>query len=735
VLVSTHIDSWEVGSQNWTPKMQEEFKARLGYDLLPFLPAYTGYVIDSEEVTERFLWDLRQTASDLIVENYAGALRRLANKDGLRLSIEAYSWDNNAPVDETAYGGQADEPMAEFWAWPCGGWPRVYTANSCPGMTSAAHTYGRRIIGAEAFTSSDAEKWQSHPGSIKILADWAFCEGINRMVFHRYAMQPWTNVAPGMAMGPWGLHYERTQTWWEQSKPWHEYIARCQYLLQQGLFVADVCYLQPEGSPRRFVTPPSAEIAPDIRGGYNFDGCSPDVVMNRMKVNKGRIVLPDGMSYRVLVLPGTETMTLGLLRKVKELADAGATIIAGAKPPLKSPSLSDLGTGDAEVKRLAEELWPKFVTGKPVAKVLGERGVKPDFSATAKLRWTHRATSDTEIYFIANPELRSVEAVVSFRMNGKTAELWRPETGRIEHIRVFNEADGCTHIPLALEPAGSVFVVFSDGKVKDSGRIVSVKCGGQELIHGVQAGGLSSGTGAVTGAKPVSLDTAKVQSMDPVTLEVFQNGLYEVATADGKIRSENVSGLLQPSGVEGPWEVSFAPGWGAPARVTFDKLISWSDHENDGVKYFSGSAVYRKTFKYSTMPADRNAHIYLDLGRVAVVAEVTLNGKDLGVLWKAPYRVDVTESIKGGENVLEIKIVNLWVNRLIGDELLPEDSERNGDGTLKKWPQWLEEGKASPSGRYTFTSWRLWKKGSPLSESGLLGPVVLSTGVRLCSGN
>ena len=714
-LVSTHIDSWEVGSQNWTPRMPEEFKTRRRYDLIPFLPAYAGYMIESEEVTERFLWDLRQTVSDLIVENYAAELRRLAHKDGLRLSIEPYSWDNNAPVDETTYAGQADEPMAEFWAWPCGGFPRVYTANSCPGTTSAAHTYGRRIVNAEAFTSSDAEKWQSHPGNIKVLGDWAFCEGINRFVFHRYAAQPWTKVAPGMAMGPWGLHYERTQTWWEQSKAWHEYVARCQYLLQQGLFVADVCYLQPEGSPRRFTEPPSAMSATDIRSGYNFDGCPADVVMTRMKVENGWIVLPDGMSYRVLVLPEVNTMTLGLVRRIKELSDKGAVIIGGGQSPQKSPSLSEMGAGDAEVKKVAGELWPRIVTGKTAATLLSERGIPPDFSATAKLRYIHRAIGDTDVYFVANPEQSAVNAVASFRVAGRKPELWLPETGHIEPVRVFTESGGCTHIPLRLEPAGSAFVVFTNGKVKDSERIVSVKCGGQELVKGL---------------------AADKQSIDPVMLETFHDGTYDVETADGKVGQEKVSGLPQQVALDGAWEVSFAPGWGAPAKVVMDKLVSWSEHSDAGVKYFSGSAVYRKVFGYSSMPPAEiagRARIYLDLGKVAVMAEVKLNGKYLGILWKAPYRVDVTDAIKRGENVLETRVVNLWVNRLIGDEQLPEDSERNGDGTLKQWPQWLEQGKSSPAGRFTFTSWRLWKKADPLQESGLLGPVTLNTSVRICS--
>ena len=221
------------------------------------------------------------------------------------------------------YAGQADEPMAEFWSWE-----KFSAAYSCTEMSSSAHTYGKRIFGAEAFTANDHERWQRYPAAIKDLGDWAFCEGINRFVFHRYAMQPWRERRPGMCMGPWGLHYERTETWWDQSQPWHEYLARCQYLLRQGLFVADICYLQPEGAPRRFSPPAdAADLAPGMtlppgvtaatyyRPGYNFDGCTPEVVLTRMTVRDGRLLLPDGMSYRVLVLPAVESMTPALLTR------------------------------------------------------------------------------------------------------------------------------------------------------------------------------------------------------------------------------------------------------------------------------------------------------------------------------------------------------------------------------------------------------------------------------------
>ena len=702
VLVSTHIDSWEVGSQNWTPKMREEFQTRRGYDLWKFLPAFTGRVVESAEVTERFLWDLRQTVSDLIVENYAGEFRRLANRDGLRLSIEAYG---DVPADEMTYGGQADEPMAEFWSWN-----KFGTAYSCTEMASSAHIYGKKILGAEAFTATDGEKWQGHPGNIKDLGDWAFCEGINRFVFHRYAAQPWTNVAPGMSMGPWGLHYERTQTWWEQSKAWHEYLARCQFLLQQGLFVADVLYLQPEEGEQRFAPPAGAEIAPHIRGGYNFDGCTPEVVLTRLSVKDGRLVLPDGMSYRVLVLPPVETMTPRLLGKIKELVEAGATVIGGAKPPQKSPSLADMGAGDAEVKKLVAELWPKLVTGKTAAELLGGRGVKPDFSATPMLRHIHRTIGDADVYFVANPEPRDADAVATFRVTGKQPEFWWPDTGGTAPALAFEEHDGVTSVPMHLEPNGSVFVIFRKSLA------------GADAIVRATRNGEPVWPAATRSAMNKTVAGDEVPPLDLSRGEILQSGDYVFTTASGK--SSKASASLPPSqAVGGPWDVSFDPKWGGPANVTFEELADWSKRPEDGIKYYSGAATYRTTFQ-SSRP-DPKFKTYLDLGRVAVMAEVKLNGKDLGILWKPPYRVDVTDALKNGENTLEIKAVNLWINRMIGDEQLPDDSDRNPNGTLKSWPQWIQDGKPSPTGRFTFSSWKLWKKADPLVESGLLGPVKL----------
>ena len=917
-MVSTHIDSWEVGSQNWTPKFREEFQRLRGYDPLPFFPVMAGHVVNSLEVSERFLWDVRMTISDLLVENYAGRFEGLARQHGIRLSIEAYG----EPADDLTYAGRADEPMAEFWSWD-----KFGAAFSCTEMASAAHVYGKRILGAEAFTASDGERWQGHPARIKDLGDWAFCEGINRFVFHRYALQPWTNPdrAPGISMGPWGLHYERTQTWWEQSRPWHEYLARCQYLLQQGLFVADLCFLAPEMSPQAFKSPVKSGYD---RPPYNFDGCPPEVVLTRMSVKDKQLVLPDGMSYRLLVLPQVETMTPKLLHKIKDLVSDGATVVGA--PPVKSPSLSDYPHCDEEVKALAAELWgsgeaPAQLTARPFGKgrifwggeikpkqtaaleavnqlgaakwiwrkegnpaasappgvryfrrtveletdspiasaqllmtadnafdcrindrsagsgdswarvydldvksllkpganliavaatnstdtpspagligvlkvkyangrtlevptdarwevaeseaassgswagamelgavgmepwgdiqgavpaadpipdanilcrLLSQMGVTPDFTCQTKsskqsLRYIHRVIGGTELYFVANKNPQAEDAVCGFRVQGRRPELWWPDSGRIERAAIYNKGRGCTFLPIHFEPSGSVFVVFREEPRLESNRIVLVMRNGEVVMDVTdKEAGL-----AVMGPAPASAIELDRGQGGELRAQLWQPGKYEVLPLGGLNAARfEVAGIPEPLELTGPWDLSFPPNWGAPPRVTLDKLISWSEHPDTGVKYFSGTATYAKTFNFSTNSLAPNRRWYLDLGQVSVMAEVKVNGQDLGILWKPPFRVDITTALRPGDNSLEVKVVNLWINRLIGDEQLPEDSDRNPDGTLKSWPQWVMEGKASPTGRYTFTSWRLWKKTDALVPSGLLGPVRIQAAQEL----
>ena len=789
-LVATHVDSWEVGSQNWTALMREEFRKRRGYEMLPFLPAMTGRVVGSLEISERFLWDLRRTISELVVENYAGHLRDLAHRSGMRFTIEAYG----SPCDNIPYAGMADEPMGEFWT-PSG------AMETCKAMASAGHVYGKPIIGAEAFTAADHEKWLYHPAAVKALGDQAFCNGINRFVFHRYAMQPWVTPerVPGMTMGPWGLHYERTNTWWEQSGPWHEYLARCQYMLRQGLFVADICYVQNEAPPQTFR---GLE-----RNGYEWDEASAEVVLDRMSVKDGLLTLPDGMSYRILALSDSRAMTPQLLTKIKQLVEAGATIVG--RPPERSPSLSNYPKCDEDVKRLAAELWGESVAGKQIGyrrvgkgrvvwgvapeRVLVTGSVRQDFSSTEQLRYIHRTTGDTDIYFVSNPHPFAVTTTAAFRVSGKNPELWWPDTGRIERAAVCREMVGMTDVLLPLGPSGSVFVVFRKGE-RSRNTVARVELNGNQVIsaipepppvitlrkavygvlddpartrdviakvqakidageYGFRVSDMAAGDDpaygivktliieytaegkdfTARGTDPESISLSAGPKAAPVcelrrdgdglTLTAWERGKFTVTGSDGRRSDVSVPALPKRIEIGGPWEVHFPD-----QQVVFDRLTSWTEHSDPIIKYFSGTAIYDTTFDAPDYLLMEGHVVRLELGDVQVIAQVRLNGKALGMLWKPPFSVDISDVLRRGRNELEITVTNLLVNRMIGDEQLPEDSDRNPNGTLKSWPEWLNEGKPSPTGRFTFTSWRMWRKDDPLLPSGLLGPVTLRVG-------
>ena len=722
-----HIDSWEMGAQNWTSAFREEFQNRRGYDLLNDLPVLVGSVVESREISERFLWDMRQTVQELILQNHAGHLKELGRRNGFRLSIEPYDM---TPCADMSLGSIADVPMCEFWLYG------FNTSYSVIEATSIAHTCGRPVVAAEAFTSSDLEHWDAYPGSMKVLGDWAFCAGVNRFVFHRYQHQPWLNLRPGMTMGPYGVHWEKTQTWWDLAPGYHTYLSRCQLMLRQGLPVADVCYLVPEGAPQVF-RPPSSAVRgnPPDRRGYNFDGCAPEVLVSRVSVQDGDLILPDGMRYHVLVLPERETMTPALLRKVKQLVEEGATIIG--RRPGKSPGLSGYPECDTEVSHIADQVWgtcdgvhvtehafgkgrvvwmrspgsdtDSLSGGNPgsepgtlmrleasstalyagvfrqrtvadgngkaepdqygdfalVEKVLRRHGVEPDFESDALLRYTHRRDGQTEIYFVANPEDRVVTATCIFRVRGKQPELWDPVRGNGRDLPEFTEDHGRTSIVLRFEPHQSMFVVFSKTPIK--------------------------------------------QHLAGHNFPRFTDGID----------------------LRGPWEVTFDTVRGSPGRMQFQHLVDWSKREEDGVKHFSGIATYKKIFdlpaKIRTKLSGRRSTrsgVWLDVGEVKNLASVRLNGRDFGVLWTPPWRVDVGSAIRPEGNMLEISVANLWRNRLVGDERLQQDAEFAEGGNILRWPDWLAKGESRPtSGRSSFATWRHFTKDSPLLPSGLMGPV------------
>jgi hypothetical protein len=536
---------------------------------------------------------------------------------------------------------------------------------------------------------------------MKALGDWAFCAGINRFVFHRFQHQPWPGLKPGMTMGPFGVHWEKTQTWWEMVPAYHQYLARCQFMLRRGLPVADACYLAAEGAPHVFRPPASATRGnPPDRLGYSFDGCAPEIFASDMSVKNGMLALPDGMMYRVLVLPERETMTPALLRKIKTLVAAGATVIGPR--PRKSPGLSGFPGCDGEVQKLAAEVWGdcdglrvtehRFGRGRVVwkkdcvdpaeektdepirgiqygsfalvASTLSAMGVQEDFSSAPKLRYIHRRDGGTEIYFVANPADSTISARCTFHVVGKQPELWDPVTAKTRALTSFQSRDGGTSLDLDFQPYQSFFIIFR------------------------------------------------------------KNG----AAATGTSNSPRLRTAME---ISGEWKVFFDTKMGGPGEVRFSSLADWTRRPEEGIMYYSGTAVYRTTFDLAS-PLRRSVHgdlrrsLWLDLGTVKNLAGVRLNGHDLGVLWCAPWRVNIGDFVKGAGNQLEIRVANLWPNRLIGDEKQPPDAEYGKSGALLRVPPWVTGKEPRPStGRYAFAAWKHFSADSPLLPSGLLGPVRL----------
>jgi hypothetical protein len=678
-LKKLHMDSWEMGSQNWTPNFREEFKKRRGYDPLPYYPVYAGNIVESDEISERFLWDLRQTAQELVLEKHAGHVKAYAHKLGMKLSIEPYDMN---PTADMELGAVADVPMAEFWSKGLG----FNSSFSCIESTSTGHVNGKSLIPAEAFTAQNGEGWKQYPGSMKNQGDWAFATGINRFVYHTFQNQflP-DSLRPGATMGPYGVHWDRNQTWWPMVGSYHNYISRCQYVLQQGRTVADILYLTPEGSPHVF-RPPSSAMDGDVvipdRKGYNFDGCSPGQLYNA-KVQSGMIVFPGGASYRLLVLPMVKTMTPALLQKITALVKDGAVIIG--TPPIKSPGLSGYPMCDQQVITMAKALWGtlqepaqstihQFGKGKVVwggewakqindlypeyeltAQLLKSMSVEQDFTANGNLRYTHRTMNNTDVYFVSNRTNEIQETTASFRTQSGSPELWDAVTGEIRPLSVYSIKGKLTQLPLKLDAYQSCFIVFT-----------------------------------------------KHDNIAP-----------------SKRKNYSTDKLIQT--LKGPWQVAFDPKWGGPKNIQFNELVDWTQRPEDGIKYYSGTAVYHKIFDVNTsVTSQKGKHVYLDLGEVNNMARVKLNGKDLGVVWTAPWRVNITNAVLKGHNQLEIEVVNLWPNRLIGDDNLPDDGIKNG-----KWPDWLIKGQPRTSKRFTFASAKFYGKDSPLLKSGLVGPVTL----------
>jgi hypothetical protein len=699
-----HTDSWEVEVLNWTPSLRDEFKRRRGYDLLPFLPVLTGRIVDSRPVSNRFLHDFRRTIGDLAIDNHYKLFSEGAHRHGMAIHPES-GGPHSVPVDSLQCLGMDDAPMSEFWARS----PTHRVADAdrffIKQPASAAHTYGRQFVLGEGFTDIGPHWQETLWDNLKPTFDRAAGEGLNRLVWHAFVCSPAGMGLPGQQYFA-GTHFNPNTTWWPVSGPFLSYINRCQFLLQQGLFVADACQYYGDDVPN-FTQLKSSDPA-KVLPGFDYDVATEEVVLTRMSVRNGRIRLPDGMSYRVLVLPDYTRISLPVLRKLKQLVVDGATII-GPKP-VATTGLENYPRCDADVAALADELWAgldgqskqqrafgkgRVIWGLTARQVLLADGIQPDFESTgspsaAALDYIHRRDGDTDIYFVANPSNNLMDASCAFRVTGQAPELWLPDTGEIRHVAVFEEKDGRTSLPLRLEPYGSAFVVFrSPAKT----RIQSVSKNGQPVFAPASARDFA-------GAVEVLVRNGKL------LLQADESGDYELKDARNQLAKVTIPALPAPQTLDGGWILNAplnALGNSATKPVALDRLKSWTDFDEPKLKYFSGTLEYTREVELSSDHFGKGKRLWLDLGEIHELAEVKLNGSDLGIVWKPPFGVDITAAARPGKNRLTVRVTNFWPNRIIGDQFLPEAE------------------------RVTRTNIRQLTQKTPLMPSGLLGPVRVLT--------
>lgn len=611
-------DSYETGGQNFTDDFLSEFQTRYGYDPLPFLPVYEGYVVKSEDQSDRFLWDLRRLIADKVAYDYVGGLRDVCHKYGLTTWLENYGhW--GVPGEFLQYGGQSDEIGGEFWSFGDLGNIENRAASSC------GHIYGKRKISAESFTSGGTP-FSCYPAMMKQRGDRFFTEGINNTLLHVYISQPSEEREPGM--NAWfSSEFNRLNTWYPQMDLFTSYLKRVNYMLQQGLNIADVAYFIGEDAPKM-----TGIVEPELPKGYQFDYINAEVIERDLFVKDGLLTLPHGTQYRILVLPKLETMRPELLAKIGKLIEDGAVVLGPA--PKRSPSGESFPTADRQVKRLADELWSgldgrnvkavkrgkgELLFGMTMEEALKHIGCVPDcgLPADALVLYGHRSAGDAEIYFVSNQEDKTIEISPEFRVRSRQPELWDATTGRIRTLPAYEETAVGTVVPLKLYPYESAFVVFRRPAVKVAGT-------GLQLNYPV-----------------------------PQTL----------------VR------------LDAPWKVSFEKKRRGPASQTFARLEDISKNENPDIRYYSGTIWYETEFELKKKP---EGELYLNLNDVGVMAKVKINDRYAGGVWTAPYRVNVTDWVQKGENKVEIEVVTTWMNRLIGDSSLPE-SERKTWTPCNSW--------------------------------------------------
>ena len=633
-------DSWEAGVQNWTPRILEQFRRLRGYDPTPWLPVLAGNVVGSSDQSEAFLFDVRQTLKDLVVENHYQVLADAAHAQGMTYYTEVQGDTPRAISDGMTAKARADIPTAEFWYRPFAtdeGQPSLVA--DMMEAASAAHVYGKKLAAAEAMTVAAGEDpWAFSPAMLKPVADQIFASGINRILVHESHLQPFADRKPGLAMAFFGQFFNRNDTWAEQAKPWTDYLARTSYLLQQGRFVADIAYFY--GEDRNLTQLFEHRQNTDVPAGYGYDYINPEALLTKLSVQRGRLVTESGMSYRILYVPPTVTRyTLPALRKLDSLIRAGAVVVAH-----KPVGGLGMASPDGAVRAYADRLWGtngsgaraigagRLYSGTLTAALAAER-LTPDIQTNGQaVLGLHRVSGTNDLYYVVSRSDRAMSSDITFRVTGRKAEWWSPEDGSIRPLS-YEQRNGTTRVSIPFDPHGAGFVVF----------------------------------GTPTDAATYTVPRRETLAMVPVV---------------------------------GPWDVRFEADRGAPPAARFDTLMDWSKSADPGIRFFSGAATYSKAIDVSASMLASGNRVMLDLGEVSDLAVVSINGVQVATAWHAPYRVDLTGRLKTGANQLEVTVVNLWVNRLIGDK-------QPGAKPVTYAPQ-------SP-----------YRATSPLRRSGLIGPVEL----------
>ncbi|WP_254562841.1 glycosyl hydrolase [Dyadobacter diqingensis] len=641
-------DSFEAGGLNWTEGFEKDFLKYRGYDPIPYLPVMAGKIIDSREISNRFLSDLRKTLGDLIADKHYGTFAKRAGQYGIGIQPES-AGPHAGPFDGLKNYAYSEIMMSEFWS-PSPHRSRPIDRFFVKQAGSAAKIHNKQLVGAESFTTIGPHWNDVMWSDMKPSVDHEFCAGLNLVYLHTFTASPKSMGLPGQEYFA-GTHFNPNVTWWNYSTEFIKYLTRCQYLLQKGRSIADVLYYYGDHSPNigRLKEDDPAKALP----GFDYDLIDEQRLL-QLEVKNGNIFLPHGVSYKVLALPDHKTLSLAALVKVQSLIQAGASII-GFKP-VTTASLVGYPSSEKKIREIADELWGmsseptgvrsvgkgKLIWGKTAAEYLMSEGIDPDMEVEqqetgSKYDYIHRREQDVDLYFISSQNKASSEMTAAFRITGKQPELWNPVTGETKSVNAFYQKNGRTYLTLNFDPFGSAFIIFKD-------------------------------------------------EISP--------------EKNGDKKSKRIH-LEHQATLHGSWNVSFDPKWGGPVSTVFDELISWTDKNEEGIKYYSGTAVYHKQFD-ADQDLTKGEPVYLDLGEVKDIgiARVVLNEKDLGIVWAPPFRVSVTGMLKEAGNDLKIEVVNTWRNRLIGDRLKPTE-KRLTKTNIKVLETWQ------------------------LTPSGLLGPVRL----------